>query len=71
MTTRFSGGSMCGAVRYECAADPIAMAASFDDPSWYRPQAEIYTASAAALGLYESGFIEVPRAATKIGGFSG
>jgi hypothetical protein len=46
MTTRFSGGSMCGAVRYECAADPIAMAASFDDPSWYRPQAEIYTASA-------------------------
>ena len=25
MTTRVTGGCMCGAVRYECGADPIAM----------------------------------------------
>jgi hypothetical protein len=108
MTTRFSGGCICGAVRYECTADPIAMgnchcrdcqratgsafaaailvptstvniagevkyyevtgdsgaiarlfgkpaaspditdimAGSLDDPSCYRPQADVYTASA-------------------------
>jgi hypothetical protein len=118
MTTRFTGGCICGGVRYECAADPIAMGnchcrdcqrasgsayapallvpasavtitgevkyydvtgdsggivsrgfcptcgtrlfgkpaagagiisimvGSLDDPSWYRPQADIYTASA-------------------------
>jgi hypothetical protein len=118
MTTRFTGGCICGGVRYECAADPIAMGnchcrdcqrasgsayapallvpasavsitgevkyydvtgdsgsivqrgfcpncgarlfgkaaaaagiidimvGSLDDPSWYRPQADVYTASA-------------------------
>ena len=25
MTTRFTGGCICGAIRYECVADPIAM----------------------------------------------
>ena len=25
MATRFTGGCICGGVRYECAADPIAM----------------------------------------------
>jgi hypothetical protein len=25
MATRFTGGRICGGVRYECAADPIAM----------------------------------------------
>jgi hypothetical protein len=25
MTTRFTGGCICGAVHYECTADPIAM----------------------------------------------
>ena len=118
MAPRFAGGCICGGVRYECAADPIAagncycrdcqrasggayaaallvpvsavnitgevkyydvtgdsggivsrgfcltcgarlfgkpaaeadiisiMVGSLDDPSWYRPQADIYTASA-------------------------
>ena len=118
MATRFAGGCMCGAVRYECDADPIAMgnchcrdcqratgrafaaavlvpvsavsttglvkyyevvgdsggivrrgfcpscgarlfgegaatpnligimAGSLDDPSWFRPQADVYVASA-------------------------
>ena len=118
MATRFTGGCICGGVRYECAADPIAMGnchcrdcqrasgsayapallvpasavsitgevkyydvtgdsgsivqrgfcptcgarlfgkaaiaadiidimvGSLDDPGWYRPQADVYTASA-------------------------
>jgi hypothetical protein len=48
--TPFTGGCMCGAIRYECSsvnADFISLqAGSLDDPSWFQSQADIYVASA-------------------------
>jgi len=62
MPAPFTGGCRCGAVRYECTAEPIAtIHCHCRDCHWLKPGLEIWTESAQPWAPRSAGIAQMPR----------